>query len=63
MSHSLLYEPIVTSVPYLSPVRTPIATFPSHIPDTCYTNTSVCLFSSELKTTSTPKSPLFLLIK
>ena len=38
VSHSSLYQPIVTSVPYVSPVRIPTAIFPSHIPNICNTN-------------------------
>ena len=38
MSHSLLYQPFVASAPCVSPVRITTATFPSHIPNTCYTN-------------------------
>ena len=56
--HSSLYQPVVTSVPYMSPVRIPTAIFPSYIPNICYTNASIRSFSSKLKTTSTLKSSL-----
>ena len=38
MSHSSLYQHVVTSVPYPSPVRIPTASFPSQIPNIRYTN-------------------------
>ena len=41
VSFSSLYQPGVSSVPYVSPVRIPTATFLSHIPNICYTNASI----------------------
>ena len=38
VSQSSLYQPIATSVPYVSPARIPTAIFPSHIPNICNTN-------------------------
>ena len=58
MSHSSLYQPVVTSAPCVSPVRITTATFPSHIPNICYTDASIRSFSSKLKTTSSLKSSL-----
>ena len=58
MSHSSLYQLLVTSAPCFSPVRITTATFPSHIPNICYTNASIRSFSSKLKTTSSLKSSL-----
>ena len=58
MSHSSFYQPVVTSAPCISPVRITAATFPSHIPNICYTNTLIRSFSSKLKTTSSLKSSL-----
>ena len=46
----------------VSPVRITIATFPSHIPNICYTNASIRSFSSTLKLPLFV-SLLFLLIK
>ena len=59
MSHSSLYQPVVTSVSYVSPVKIPTATFPFHIPNTYYTSNSIRSVFSELKTTYTLKSSLF----
>ena len=58
MSHSSLYQPVVSSAPCDSPVRITTATFVSHIPNICYTNASIRSFSSKLKTTSSLKSSL-----
>ena len=58
MSHSSLYQLVVTSAPCFSPDRITTATFPSHIPNICYTNASIRSFSSKLKTTSSLKSSL-----
>ena len=58
MSHSSLHQPVVTSAPCVSPVRITAATFPSHIPNICYTNASIRSFTSKLKTTSSLKSSL-----
>ena len=41
MSHSSLYQPVVASAPCVSPVRITTATFPSHIPNICYTDASI----------------------
>ena len=38
ISHSSLFSSVVTPAPYVSPVRIPTATFPSHIAKTSYTN-------------------------
>ena len=58
VSHSSLYQPVFTSVPYVSPIRIPTATFHSHIPNICNTNAMIQSFSSKLKTTCTLKSSL-----
>ena len=58
MSHRSLYQPVVTSAPCFSPVRMGTATFPSHIPNICYTNAAIRSFSSKFKTTSSLKSSL-----
>ena len=58
MSHSSLHQPVVTPAPYVSPVRITTATFPSHIPNICYTNASIRSFSSKLKTASSLKFSL-----
>ena len=55
---SSLYQPAVASAPCVSPVRITSATFPSHIPNICYTDASTRSFSSKLKTTSSLKSSL-----
>ena len=52
MSNVSLYQHVVTSAPYISPVR--ITT--SHIPNICYTNASTWSFSSLLRPTSTLKN-------
>ena len=52
ISHRSLYQPVVTSAPCFSPVRMGTATFPSHIPNICYTNAAIRSFSSKFKTTS-----------
>ena len=44
MSHSSLYQPAVASAPCVSPVRITTATFPSHIPNICYTDASIRFF-------------------
>ena len=56
LSHSLLHQLVVTSSPYVSPVRITTATFPSHIPNICYTNVLIPSCSSKFKTTSFLKS-------
>ena len=58
VSHSSLYQPVVTSAPCVSPVRITTATFLSHIPNICYTNASIRSYSSNLRTTSSLKSSL-----
>ena len=58
MSHSSLYQPVVTSSPCVSPVRIATASFPSPIPNICYANASIRSFSSKPKTTSSLKSSL-----
>ena len=58
MSHSSLYQPVFTSALCVSPVRITTATFPSHILNICYANTSIRSFSSKLKTTPSLKSSL-----
>ena len=55
---SSLYQPAVTPVPCVSPLRIPTATFPSHMPNICYSNALIQSFSSKLKTTSTFNSSL-----
>ena len=45
MSHSSLYQPVVTSAPCISPVRITTETFPSHIQNICYSNASIQSFS------------------
>ena len=45
-------------MPYVNPVRIPTATFPSHIPNACYTDASTQSVSSNLKPTSTHKLSL-----
>ena len=40
-SHSSLHQPAVASAPCVSPVRIITTTFPSHIPNICYTNASI----------------------
>ena len=52
MFHSSLHQPVVTSAPCVSPARIATATFPSHIPNICYSNAPLRSFSSKLKTTS-----------
>ena len=58
MSHSSWYQPVVTSVRYVSPVRIPTATFPPHIPKISYINASIWSVSSRIKTASLHKSAL-----
>ena len=58
MSHSSLYQPIVTSAPCVSPVRITTVTFLFHIPNISYTNASIRSFSSKLNTTSSLKPSL-----
>ena len=53
-----LYQPVVTPVPCVSPVRIPNAIFSSHMPNICYTNAWIQSFLSKLKTLSTLKSSL-----
>ena len=59
MSHSSLHQPVVTSAPWVSPVRITTATFPSHMPNICYANAPIRSFSSKLKTTSSLQFPRF----
>ena len=49
MTHISLHQPVVTSAPY---VRITTGTFPSHVPNICYTNALIRSFSSKFKTTS-----------
>ena len=58
MSRSSLYQAVVTSAPCVGPFRITTATFPSQIPNICYTNASIQSFSSKLKTTCPFKSSL-----
>ena len=53
-----LYQPDVTPVPCVSPIRIPNAIFSSHMPNICCTNAWIQSFLSKLKTTSTLKSSL-----
>ena len=50
MPHSSLYQPVITFVIYVSPVRIPTETFPSLIPISGFTNASIRSFSLKLKT-------------
>ena len=50
-----LYQTVFTTVPSVSSAGIPTATFPSHIPNTYYTNASIRSVSSKLITTSTLK--------
>ena len=43
MPHISLHQPVVTSAPY---VRITTGTFPSHVPNICYTNALIRSFSS-----------------
>ena len=58
MSHSSLYQSVDTSVPYVSPVRTPTVFFPFHISNTYSISNLMQSVFSELKTSSTRKSSL-----
>ena len=58
ISHSSLHQPFVTWVLYVSSVRIATATFPSRIPNICYTNASIRSFPSKLKTSISLKFSL-----